>query len=155
MFGDRGESGGDVPGDDVVSVVGPGMEVEGDCRCEGSLRIDGRVHGTIRADKSVVVGDGGTVEGDILTQDAVVSGHVVGSIHAESRLELRDGCRVDGDIRSPIVRLEEGGHLDGEVDMSADDGSSEEDAGSAASRGAGSGRTERTEGADAAPARQS
>lgn len=126
MFGDGGDGGSEAgeQGDDVVSVVGPGMEVEGDCRCQGALRVDGRVQGTIRAGKSVVVGEGGEVEGDILTQDAVVAGHVVGSIHAESRLELREGCRVDGDIRSPSVRLEEGGRVDGELEMTPEAASS-------------------------------
>lgn len=145
MFGDRDEAGADAPEKDVVSVVGPGMEIEGDCRCDGSLRIDGRVHGTIRSRKSVVVGENGAVEGDILTQDAVVAGHVVGSIRAESRLELRDGCQVEGDIRSPIVRLEEGGHLDGEVDMSVDGSEGRDtDAEPAAARSRDSGRREGT-----------
>lgn len=143
MFGDRDEAGAGASGDEVVSVVGPGMAVEGDCRCEGSLRIDGRVHGSIRSGKSVVVGENGEVEGDILTQDAVVAGRVVGSIHAESRLELRDGCRVEGDIRSPIVRLEEGGHLDGEVEMSTEEGEPPEaDADAPGARSAGSGQSE-------------
>lgn len=122
MFGERGDRTAAGDGGDVVSVVGPGMEVEGDCSCEGSLRVDGRVHGTIRAGKSVVVGEDGEVRGDLLTQDAVVAGRVVGSIHAESRLELKDGCRVEGDIRCPSVRLEEGGRVDGELDMSRGDG---------------------------------
>lgn len=121
MFGD--DEGGGVKGDsedrgDVVSVVGAGMEVEGDCQCEGSLRVDGRVQGTIRAGKSVVVGEGGEIEGEIHTQDAVVAGHVAGTIHAESRVELKDGSSVEGDIRSPSIRLEEGGRVDGELDMS-------------------------------------
>jgi len=130
MFGDddgkraKKDSGGSDEGRDVVSVVGAGMEVEGDCRCEGSLRVDGRVLGTIRAGKSVVVGEGGEVEGGIHTQDAVVAGRVSGTIHAESRVELKEGCMVEGDIHTPSVRLEEGGKLDGELDMSGEGGGS-------------------------------
>lgn len=125
MFGDDDErakkaSRDSDEGRDVVSVVGAGMEVEGDCRCEGSLRVDGKVLGTIRAGKSVVVGEGGEVEGGIHTQDAVVAGRVSGTIHAESRVELKEGCMVEGDIHTPSVRLEEGGKLDGELDMSGD-----------------------------------
>lgn len=120
-------------GRDVVSVVGAGMEVEGDCRCEGSLRVDGRVKGTIRAGKSVVVGEGGEVEGGVYTQDAVIAGHISGTVHAESRVELKEGCMVEGDIHSPSVRLEEGGRIDGELDMSGDGG------GPAGTAGAGAG----------------
>lgn len=125
MFGDDEDRGRDEagPDEDVVSVIGPGMEVEGDCRCTGSLRVDGRVHGTIRSEKSVVVGSGGEVEGDIVTQDALIAGSVVGTVHAESRVELKEGCRVEGDIRSPSVRLEEGGRVDGALRMSGEEAS--------------------------------
>lgn len=137
MFGDdqdrdRKDSSSDA-GKDVVSVVGAGMEVEGDCRCEGSLRVDGRVQGTIRAGKSVVVGEEGEVEGGVYTQDAVIAGHISGRVHAESRVELKEGCMVEGDIHSPSVRLEEGGRIDGELDMSGDGAGPEGAAGTGAS----------------------
>lgn len=148
MFGDdqdrakkKGKSSDE--GRDVVSVVGAGMEVEGDCRCEGSLRVDGRVKGTIRAGKSVVVGEGGEVEGGVYTQDAVIAGHISGTVHAESRVELKEGCMVEGDIHSPSVRLEEGGRIDGELDMSGDGGGP----GGAAGTGAGDGSARSASGA--------
>ncbi len=147
MFGDdQDRAGNDSSSDggkDVVSVVGAGMEVEGDCRCEGSLRVDGRVQGTIRAGKSVVVGEEGEVEGGVYTQDAVIAGHISGRVHAESRVELKEGCLVEGDIHSPSVRLEEGGRIDGELDMSGDggDGPAEAMRESAGSGGDGAGAT--------------
>lgn len=121
MFGDDGDEKEKQGGRDAeVSLVGSGMVVEGDCRCDGSLRVDGRVQGTIRAGKSVVVGEDGEVEGDVFTEDAVVVGRVVGTIRASSRAELKEGCRVEGDIHSSSVRLEEGGRVDGELRMSGD-----------------------------------
>lgn len=146
MFGDDDDRDGarknESPDDgrDVVSVVGAGMEVEGDCRCEGSLRVDGRVKGTIRAGKSVVVGEDGEIEGGVHTQDAVVAGHVSGTVHAESRVELKEGCLVEGDIHSPSVRLEEGGRIDGELDMSGEGIGTETGSGSDARSGAEAGR---------------
>jgi len=103
--------------DDVVSIIGPGMSVNGDCVTEGTLRVEGRVEGSIRAEKAVVVGTDGVVVGDIHTQDGIVAGHVDGSIVAESRLELQSGSRVEGDIKSRRVKLEEGGFVDGRIEM--------------------------------------
>lgn len=102
---------------DVVSIIARGMRVEGDCSTEGTLRVEGRVEGSVQADKAVVVGSDGVVVGDIRTQDAVVSGRIEGSIVAESRLELQAGSRVEGDIRSRRVKLEEGGVVDGKIQM--------------------------------------
>jgi cytoskeletal protein CcmA (bactofilin family) len=102
----------------AISIIGPGMTVVGDCQTDGTVRIEGRVEGTIRAGKSVVVGRSGEVVGDIYTQDAVISGRVSGSIVAESRLELQSTCSVEGEIRSRRILLDEGGRFNGNVQMS-------------------------------------
>lgn len=101
----------------VISIVGPGMRVVGDCETEGTLRIEGSVQGTVRAGKAVVVGKDGVVDGDIITQDAVVGGQVTGSISAESRLELQATCVVEGQIQSRRIKLEEGGKMNGTVQI--------------------------------------
>ena len=99
----------------VISIIGPGMRVNGDCETEGTLRIEGTVHGKVIAGKAVVVGREGTVQGDIMTQDAVIGGHVTGKVIAESRLELQETSVVDGEIRARRIKLEEGGRVNGTV----------------------------------------
>lgn len=101
----------------AISIIGQGMTLAGDCQTEGTIRIEGRVEGTIRAGKSVVVGRSGEVVGDIYTQDAVISGKVSGSIVAESRLELQATCAVEGEIRSRRILLDEGGRFNGNIQM--------------------------------------
>ncbi|HSH46776.1 MAG TPA: polymer-forming cytoskeletal protein [Longimicrobiales bacterium] len=99
----------------VISIIGPGMRVIGDCETQGTLRVEGTVEGTVRAGKAVVVGKDGVVDGDILTQDAVVGGRVTGSIGAESRLELQATCVVEGEIQARRIKLDEGGTVNGTV----------------------------------------
>ena len=99
----------------VISIIGPGMRVNGDCETEGTLRIEGTVNGKVIAGKAVVVGRDGTVQGDIMTQDAVIGGHVTGKVIAESRLELQETSVVDGEIRARRIKLEEGGRVNGTV----------------------------------------
>lgn len=101
----------------AISIIGQGMTIVGDCQTDGTIRVEGRVEGTIRAGKSVVVGRSGEVVGDIYTQDAVISGKVSGSIVAESRLELQATCSVEGEIRSRRILLDEGGRFNGSVQM--------------------------------------
>jgi cytoskeletal protein CcmA (bactofilin family) len=102
---------------EVVSVIGPGMEITGDIKCDGTVRVEGKVEGSIRATKSVVVGQTGSVTGDIETQDVVVGGAVTGTVVGASRVELHDTCRVRGDIQSRRIKLDEGGHVDGRLHM--------------------------------------
>ncbi|MBI4544701.1 MAG: polymer-forming cytoskeletal protein [Gemmatimonadetes bacterium] len=103
------------PRESVISIIGPGMRVTGDCETEGTLRIEGTVDGTVRAGKAVVVGRDGVVNGDITTQDAVIGGKVVGTIIAESRLEMQATCVIEGEIRARRIKLDEGGRVNGSV----------------------------------------
>ena len=102
---------------DVVSIIGPGMKIVGDCSSDGTIRVEGQVEGAVKASKSVVVGKDGVVLGDIITQDAIVAGRVNGSVKADSRVELQATCRVEGDIRSRRIKLDEGGQVDGQLHM--------------------------------------
>lgn len=115
----RSEAGGRDPSD-VVSVIGPGMEIVGDIKSDGTVRVEGRVEGSVTAAKSVVVGRDGIVDGDIITQDVVVAGRVAGTISGESRVQLQESCRVEGDIRSRRIKLDEGGRVEGRLHMGSE-----------------------------------
>ncbi len=113
----RDRAGNGSPPESVISIIGPGMKVVGDCQTDGTLRIEGSVYGSIQAGKAVVVGREGSVEGDITTQDAVIAGAVHGTLVAESRLELQATSHIDGDVRARRMQLEEGALLNGTVQM--------------------------------------
>src|SRR3990172_6436713 len=115
----RERAGNGTPMEAVISIIGPGMKVVGNCETDGTIRIEGSVEGSVKAGKAVVVGKDGVVDGDIITQDAVISGRVTGTLLAESRLELQATCRVEGEIRARRMQLEEGAVLNGTVTMGA------------------------------------
>jgi cytoskeletal protein CcmA (bactofilin family) len=116
MAKDRQLNGGTAP-ESVISIIGPGMRVVGDLETDGTVRIEGQVDGNVRAGKAVVLGKEGTVQGTILTQDAVISGRLVGTLTAESRLELQATSRIEGDVHARRLHLEEGAILNGTVNM--------------------------------------
>ncbi len=105
------------PGSGAISIIAPGTKVHGDIETDGTLRVEGAVEGQIKAAKAVVVGKDGVVDGDIVTQDAVIGGRVNGTVTAESRLELQATCMIEGEIRARRVKLEEGGKVNGQVAM--------------------------------------
>jgi cytoskeletal protein CcmA (bactofilin family) len=111
---------GTSPPEQVISIIGPGMKITGDCDTDGAVRIEGTVQGNVRAGKAVVIGKEGLVEGDIQTQDAVISGRVRGSLRAESRLEVQSSSRLEGEISAGRMQVEEGSILNGTVKIGKD-----------------------------------
>jgi cytoskeletal protein CcmA (bactofilin family) len=113
----RDRDNGSAASDSVISIIGPGMTIVGDCETDGTIRVEGSVEGSIKAGKAVVIGKQGVVTGDISTQDAVISGRVEGTLIAASRLELQATCHIEGEIHTRRMQLEEGAVLNGSVHM--------------------------------------
>lgn len=108
-----------VGGSDAPSIIGPGMNIVGDLVTDGTVRVEGRIEGTVRAGKAVLIGKGGEIAGDVLTQDAVIGGTVRGTVVAESRLELQATSIIEGHIRVRAGHLlvEEGAVHNGQTQM--------------------------------------
>ena len=99
----------------VISIIGMGMTLTGDCETDGALRVEGTITGNIRAGKAVVIGKNGLVDGNIYTQDAIIAGRVLGCVHAESRLEVQSTSQISGEITARRMQLEEGATLHGQL----------------------------------------
>lgn len=99
------------------TVIGTEAYFQGTLTAKGSLRVDGRIDGSIVDAKIVTVGKSGKVKGDISCEICYVSGEVKGNITALDHIEALGGSRVDGDIRAPRIMLEEGAIFNGNCSM--------------------------------------
>jgi len=99
------------------TVIGNEAYFQGTLTAKGSLRIDGRVDGSVVDAKIVTIGKSGKVKGDISCEICYVSGEVKGNITALDHIEAQNGSRVDGDMRSPRIMLEEGALFNGNCSM--------------------------------------
>ncbi|MDD2806259.1 MAG: polymer-forming cytoskeletal protein [Elusimicrobiales bacterium] len=101
------------------TVIGTEAYFQGTLTAKGSLRVDGRIDGSIVDAKIVTVGKTGKVKGDISCEICYVSGEVRGNVTALDHIEALAGSRIDGDMRSPRIMLEEGAVFNGNCTMDA------------------------------------
>jgi cytoskeletal protein CcmA (bactofilin family) len=100
-------------------VVGSGSRVVGDLISDEDVLLEGQIEGKIRGERSVVIGAGGDLEGDVAAKSVVVGGKVRGQIIATERVELASTAVVHGGVQAPKIIIAEGAHLQGNVAMSA------------------------------------
>jgi cytoskeletal protein CcmA (bactofilin family) len=101
----------------VTSVLGPGINWEGNLRGAGGIRIEGTFEGEISVRGLVVVGETGRVTCQRLRANTViVAGAVRGDISAD-KLEIRSTGRVWGDVVTTAFSTEEGAFLRGQITM--------------------------------------
>jgi cytoskeletal protein CcmA (bactofilin family) len=115
MGRDRGK--GFSEASETISIIGPGMTFVGDCETDGTIRVEGRLEGSVRAGRSVMVGPAGIITGDVHARDATVAGTVKGILVAEARLDLQETCRLDGEVFARTVRVGEGAVVNAAMHM--------------------------------------
>ena len=99
------------------TVIGAEAYFQGTLTAKGSLRIDGRVDGSIVDAKFVTIGKTGKVKGDVSCEVCYINGEVNGNITALDHIEALAGSRIDGDLRSARIMLEEGALFNGNCSM--------------------------------------
>ena len=99
------------------SLIDSQLTVSGDIDTSGSLRIDGVLIGTIRRADTVVLGVGATMTGSVHAREVIVGGALTGNVHATDRVELQPTAIVTGDITTQVVLVQEGGVVNGRVEM--------------------------------------
>jgi len=97
--------------------VDSGCTLKGELEFSNSFRVDGRVEGTIRSRSELVIGEDGTVEGEIDVARCLVGGQVRGTVTASEKVVLHASARVWGEIHAPAVVMEDGAFLEGRVEM--------------------------------------
>jgi cytoskeletal protein CcmA (bactofilin family) len=99
------------------SLLDSELVVSGDLETSGSLRIDGKMEGSVLRADTVVLGVGATMSGDIHAREVVIGGTLTGSVHGSERVELQATAVVTGDVHTGSVLIQEGGVVNGRVLM--------------------------------------
>jgi cytoskeletal protein CcmA (bactofilin family) len=116
MWGRRNDPMGRVPGR-LGAFLDGDSAIEGTYTCSGTVVLDGKVRGEIRASDTLVIGAQAVVHATVQAATLVVHGEVVGRVTASERIELRATARVTGDIETPLLVMEEGAIHDGHCRM--------------------------------------
>lgn len=113
-----------VPAGSGYSLLDSQLSMTGDLDTGGSLRIDGELTGSVRRADTVVIGVGARMTGDIFAREVIVGGAIDGSIHASERVELQPTAIVNGGITTQVVLVQEGGVVNGRIEMQPTSGAS-------------------------------
>lgn len=102
-----------------INLIGSGTIIKGDIICNGDIRIDGTLVGTIKTKGKLVVGESGNIDGDIICQNADFSGTIKGKISVNELLSLKATAKISGDIVTNKLAVEPGATFSGTCDMNS------------------------------------
>lgn len=103
--------------DNVDTVVGPSVNVEGDFASEGNIIVKGTVTGSVHTSKNLLVEPGAKIVANVKAGSATIAGEVRGNMKIKEYVELTATARVVGDIEAQTIAMEAGALLYGKVLM--------------------------------------
>jgi cytoskeletal protein CcmA (bactofilin family) len=116
LFKRRGSANDRATGDSY-SILHASLTVYGDIETDGTVRVDGRLEGSIRRAGMVILGPASSVEGNVAAREVIIGGTVQGNIEAKDRVELQPSAIVTGDIDAGAILMHEGGTVRGRLNV--------------------------------------
>ena len=99
------------------NIIGNGTIIKGEVESNGDIRIDGRVEGILKSNGKIVLGQNGSIEGDIFCKQADLSGKVHGKLFVEELTSMKSTSRVEGELNTKQLYIEIGAIFTGKCEM--------------------------------------
>jgi cytoskeletal protein CcmA (bactofilin family) len=104
--------------DRPTTVIGKDTTIEmGTLVSKSSIQNNGSVSCELNIESSLVVGETGSVTGNIKTAFILIAGEIIGNIDALEQVHLTKTGKVKGDIECTRIVIDEGGIIEGNVKM--------------------------------------
>lgn len=101
-----------------MTIIAKGAEMNGSMDVEGNVRVDGTVHGDVRATEGVEVGKTGRIFGSsIESKTAVIHGYVESHLIVSQHILLGGKSTLVGDLNTKTLVIEEGAVFHGNSAM--------------------------------------
>ncbi|MDB4921870.1 polymer-forming cytoskeletal protein [Mucilaginibacter sp.] len=100
----------------ISTLISDGCIFDGNLKAPSYVRIDGQITGDVIVDEGLILGENGSVIGNIITKEMVVYGDVNGNIQTNS-LEIKATGKVTGEIRTQTLTVENGAVYNGILSM--------------------------------------
>jgi len=106
-----------VEGNQASNRILAGTNIEGEVHSSGDIRVDGSLKGTISISGKLVIGENGSVEGDVKCAYATVSGKLMGKVEVTELLSLQATAIVNGEVQTNKLSVEPGAEFSGSCSM--------------------------------------
>ena len=101
----------------AIDRIAEGTTLEGSVNSAKSIRVDGKVKGSVVCAGRVVIGKTGVVEGEVDCDSADVEGTLNATITVSGLLELKATAVINGDSQVGKLKVEPGAEINGKIDM--------------------------------------
>lgn len=100
----------------ISTLISEGCIFDGNLKAPAYARIDGQITGDVMVDEGLIIGEKGSILGNVITKEMVVYGTVNGNLQVNS-LEIKASGKISGEIRTQTLEVENGAVYNGSLSM--------------------------------------
>ena len=101
----------------MSSILGPEIEVNGDLKIKGDILIYGTVLGNVECKGKVHTSKGSVINGNVNSKSAYINGKIEGDLIVQEKVVLAKFSQLKGNLVSSTLSIEEGAKFDGVCNM--------------------------------------
>ncbi len=113
--------------DEVETIIGPSVKVDGDFAAAGDVIVEGTLTGNLRTERSLRVGQSAKIFANVSAGTALVAGEVQGNVKIKDSLELTETSKIFGDVKAKTLSMKAGAILVGKTTIGEDHRSKKEE----------------------------
>jgi cytoskeletal protein CcmA (bactofilin family) len=103
----------------ISTLISEGCTISGNLKASAFVRIDGEITGDVHVEEGLILGEKGTILGNVTTKEMIAHGTVNGNIKVHS-LEIKGTGKITGDIETGTLLVEAGGVYNGHLSMTTE-----------------------------------
>lgn len=100
-------------GDNIETIIGPSVQVEGNFVANGDVIVEGIVAGSLKTEKNLRVGERAKIYADVSAANALIAGEIQGNVKVKENLELTSTAKVFGEVKTKVLTIAAGACLNG------------------------------------------
>ena len=104
-------------GENITTVVGSGVYIEGNITVLSSIDIEGTLKGDLTVVGDLIVGTEGIIEGNVIAKNVEVRGKINGTLTATENVTLETGAVLNGDLFAAKVNFMDNSTFNGKCTM--------------------------------------
>jgi cytoskeletal protein CcmA (bactofilin family) len=105
-------------GNEMETVIGPSVQVEGNFSGQGNVIVEGGVTGTLKTSADIRIGENAKIKADVDALNIFCSGEIRGNaVNVKERLELTKSARIYANVKAKVITMEAGAIINGKIMM--------------------------------------
>ena len=100
----------------ISTLISEGCIFDGNLKAPAYARIDGQITGDVWVDEGLILGEKGSIKGNVITKEMVVYGSINGNLQVNT-LEIKATGKITGEIRTQTLEVENGAVYNGSLSM--------------------------------------